>query len=198
MLSGLTVRLAQALKLNKEYSSDILCTDTSDPASPSVVTRESRRRLMWAVFALDAWTGTGSEQMALLRESDIKIQLPCNERSFGLRIASVTETLGVGHVLQSLPPAVVPNKPAANMGIMAYYVRIVTLRKRVVRFVDSCLFSGLILTRTNQVYQAHRSRAAALAIRLGIFSPRRGHCVLAPRTPRLRFILARHHLCSSR
>lgn len=77
------------------------------------------------------------DQLTLLRESDIKIQLPCNERNFGLRIPSVTETLGVGHVLQFLPPAVVPPKPAANMGIMAYYIRIVTLWKRVVKSVIS-------------------------------------------------------------
>jgi hypothetical protein len=90
---------------------------------------------MWACYVLDAWTGSGVDQLTLLRETDIKIQLPCNERNFGLRIASVTETLGVGHVLQFLPPAIVPPKPAANMGIMAYYIRIVTLWKRVVRFV---------------------------------------------------------------
>ena len=134
MLSGLAVRMAHALKINAEYSPDILCTE-QEPGMPSVVARESRRRLMWACYVLDAWTGSGADQLTLLRENDIKIQLPCNERNFGLRIASVTETLGVGHVLQFLPPAIVPRRPAANMGIMAYYIRIVTLWKRVVRFV---------------------------------------------------------------
>jgi hypothetical protein len=58
-----------------------------------------------------------------------------------LRIASVTETLGVGHVLQFLPPAIVPRRPAANMGIMAYYIRIVTLWKKVVRYVVASSYS---------------------------------------------------------
>lgn len=137
MLSGLAVRMAHALKINTEYSPDIMCTE-QDESAPSVVARESRRRLMWACYVLDAWTGSGVDQLTLLRENDIKIQLPCNERNFGLRIASVTETLGVGHVLQFLPPAIVPPKPAANMGIMAYYIRIVTLWKRVVRSVRIC------------------------------------------------------------
>ncbi|KAK0388456.1 hypothetical protein NLU13_4700 [Sarocladium strictum] len=136
MLSGLAVRMAHALKINTEYSPDIMCTEV-DESAPSVVARESRRRLMWACYVLDAWTGSGVDQLTLLRETDIKIQLPCNERNFGLRIASVTETLGVGHVLQFLPPAIVPPKPASNMGIMAYYIRIVTLWKRVVRYINS-------------------------------------------------------------
>lgn len=134
MLSGLAVRMAHALKINSEWSPDVLCAH-DDAAAPSVASRESRRRLMWACYVLDAWAGSGVEQLTLLREHDIKIQLPCNERNFGLRIPSVTETLAVGHVLQFLPPAVVPRRPAANMGIMAYYVRVVALWKKIVRSV---------------------------------------------------------------
>ncbi|OAQ62375.1 fungal transcriptional regulatory protein [Pochonia chlamydosporia 170] len=135
MISGLAVRMAHALKINTEYNSDILCTEENNSA-PSVASRESRRRLMWACYVLDAWAGSGVDQLTLLRENDIKIQLPSNERNFGLRIPSVTETLGVGHVLQFLPPAIVPRKPAANMGIMAYYIRVVALWKRIVRYVN--------------------------------------------------------------
>ncbi|KAF7548014.1 hypothetical protein G7046_g8824 [Stylonectria norvegica] len=134
MVSGLAVRMAHALQVNVEFSPDILCADANESAPPAVE-KESRRRLMWACYILDAWTGSGVDQLTLLREADIKIQLPCNERNFRLRIPCVTETLGVGHVLQFLPPAIVPRRPAANMGIMAYYIRIVTLWKRVVRYV---------------------------------------------------------------
>ncbi|GAB0146342.1 hypothetical protein EsHS_00006749 [Epichloe bromicola] len=135
MISGLAVRMAHALKINVEYNSDILCAQ-EDSTAPSVASRESRRRLMWACYVLDAWAGSGVDQLTLLRENDIKIQLPSNERNFGLRIPSVTETLGVGHVLQFLPPAIVPRRPAANMGIMAYYIRVVALWKRIVRYVN--------------------------------------------------------------
>ncbi|KAM4062175.1 fungal specific transcription factor [Hirsutella rhossiliensis] len=136
MLSGLAVRMAHALKINTEWSPDVLCADDGDDAAPSVASRESRRRLMWACYVLDAWAGSGVEQLTLLRENDIKIQLPCNERNFGLRIPSITETLAVGHVLQFLPPAIVPRRPAANMGIMAYYIRVVALWKKIVRYVN--------------------------------------------------------------
>ncbi|KYK61835.1 hypothetical protein DCS_02979 [Drechmeria coniospora] len=135
MISGLAVRMAHALKINAEHNADVLCAD-HDGAAPTVTSRESRRRLMWACYVLDAWAGSGVDQLTLLRESDIKIQLPSNERNFGLRIPSITETLAVGHVLQFLPPAVVPRRPAANMGIMAYYVRVVALWKRIVRYVN--------------------------------------------------------------
>ncbi|RDA90422.1 hypothetical protein CP533_5235 [Ophiocordyceps camponoti-saundersi (nom. inval.)] len=128
MLSGLAVRMAHALKINGEYDADVLCSGELGPGAPSVASRESRRRLMWACYVLDA--GSGAD---LLRESDIKIQLPSNERNFGLRIPAVTETLAVGHVLQLLAPGVVPHRPAANMGIMAYYIRLIALWKKVVR-----------------------------------------------------------------
>lgn len=90
---------------------------------------------MWACYTLDAWTSNAGEQLSILREADIKVQLPCNERNFGLRIPCVTETLGLGHVLQFLPPAIVPARPAENMGIMAYYVRIVALRKKISQYI---------------------------------------------------------------
>ncbi|PHH68221.1 hypothetical protein CDD80_171 [Ophiocordyceps camponoti-rufipedis] len=129
MVSGLAVRMALALGIHREYDGDVLCS-ASGPGAPSVASRESRRRLMWACYVLDAGAGSGAD---LVREADIKIQLPVNERNFGLRIPAVAETLAVGHVLQCLTPAVVPRRPAANMGIMAYYIRLVALWKRIVR-----------------------------------------------------------------
>lgn len=145
MLSGMAVRMAQALKINNEFSADILCAENGSGA-PSVASRESRRRLMWSCYVIDSVTGRGAEQLTMLREKDIDIQLPCNERNFGLRIASVTETLGVGHVLQFLSPAIVPPKPAGNMGIMAYYIRIVTLGKRIIKYE---LLLSPLMTRAN-------------------------------------------------
>jgi hypothetical protein len=134
MLSGIAVRMAQALKVNNEFSDDIMCVDGTN-STPSVASRESRRRLMWACYVIDSVTGRGAEQLSMLHEKDINIQLPCNERNFGLRIPSVTETLGIGHVLQFLSPSIVPAKPADNMGIMAYYIRIVSLGKRIIKSV---------------------------------------------------------------
>lgn len=75
MMSGLAVRMAHALQVNVEYSTDILCAEKAE-SSPSVLERECRRRLMWACYILDAWTGSGVDQLTLLRETDIKIQLP--------------------------------------------------------------------------------------------------------------------------
>lgn len=164
MLSGLAVRMAHALQLNVEFSPDILCAEANE-SSPPAVEKESRRRLMWACYILDAWTGSGVDQLTLLREADIKIQLPCNERNFRLRIPCVTETLGVGHVLQFLPPAIVPRRPAANMGIMAYYIRIVTLWKRVVRFVWSAEvpFDRLKHLTRRQICQASEHEPTSVA-----------------------------------
>ena len=45
MLSAITARMAQALQINLEHSTDMLCQDSG--SSPDASTKESRRRLMW-------------------------------------------------------------------------------------------------------------------------------------------------------
>lgn len=59
LLSGLGARLAQALQINVEYSTDILCAQAASAKAPSPTARESRRRLQWAVYVMDAWVGSG-------------------------------------------------------------------------------------------------------------------------------------------
>lgn len=131
MLSSFALRMAQALKINREYSDDVLYAN-GRINTLSAESRESRRRLIWACYVID--TGTNPEQLATLREKDIDIQLPCNECNLRLGIPSITDTLGLGHVLQYLSPAIVPSKPANNISIMAYYIRIVRIGKRITKY----------------------------------------------------------------
>ena len=131
MLTGITARMAQALQINLEFSADVLCLDTN--SSPSATAKESRRRLMWACYVLDASVGSGVDQLTLLHESDIKIQLPSDERNFLFQKPCITETLQPSHVLNFIPQDMIPSDAAGNMGMMAYYLRLVEIRKRVVR-----------------------------------------------------------------
>ena len=132
MLTGVTTRMAQALQINLEYSEDIFCYDRS---SPSATDKESRRRLMWCCWALDVSVGSGVDQLTLLHEQDMKIQLPCDERHFLLQTPCITETLQPGEVLKFAPPEVIPSNPVDNMGMAAYYIRLVHIRKQIVRYV---------------------------------------------------------------
>ncbi|KAI8938338.1 hypothetical protein NX059_005989 [Plenodomus lindquistii] len=134
LLTGLVIRLAHALQLNNELSTDVLCKD--EGASPNEVSvRESRRRLMWACYMIDVWAGSGVDHLTMLNEKDLKIQLPCNERQFSLQIACITERLEPGEILDFIPAKDIPEKPADNLGMAAYYVRIVSIWRRVLRFV---------------------------------------------------------------
>jgi hypothetical protein len=131
MLSAITARMAQALQINLEYSTDVLCQDGETALSAS--DKESRRRLMWACYITDALVGSGVDQLTLIDEKDIKIQLPCNERSFLQQRPCITEILKRGQVLRFFPPEIIPNDPAENMGIMAYFIRHIEIRKRVLQ-----------------------------------------------------------------
>ncbi|KAL4738081.1 fungal-specific transcription factor domain-containing protein [Aspergillus similis] len=130
MLGGITARMAQALQINLEYSTDVLCLEPG----LSISAREARRRLMWSCFVTDALLGSGVDQLMLIDEKDIKIQLPCNERRFVQEIACVTRTLD-GGVLGFLQPDTIPVNPDENMGIMAYFVQHIHIRKQVLRYI---------------------------------------------------------------
>ncbi|KAL3433362.1 fungal-specific transcription factor domain-containing protein [Aspergillus tetrazonus] len=130
MLGGITARMVQALQLNLEYSTDVLCIEPG----LSISAREARRRLMWSCFVTDALLGSGVDQLMLIDERDIKIQLPCNERRFVQETACVTRTLD-GGVLGFLQPDTLPVNPDENMGIMAYFVQHIHVRKQVLRYI---------------------------------------------------------------
>ncbi|KAJ5947725.1 hypothetical protein N7466_000740 [Penicillium verhagenii] len=131
MLSGMTARMSQALQLNLEKSADVL----SQHSVSSAITNETRRRLMWSCYLLDSWVGSGVNQLTLLEDRDLKIQLPCHSQNFSLGIICLTETLDEGEILSFVPREQVPLSPCQNMGIEAYFIRLVSIRKKVLRYV---------------------------------------------------------------
>ncbi|KAL6232437.1 hypothetical protein BDW75DRAFT_242965 [Aspergillus navahoensis] len=130
MLGGITARMAQALQINLEYSTDVLCIEPGLSTSA----REARRRLMWSCFVTDALLGSGVDQLMLIDEKDIKIQLPCSERRFVQEAPCVTRTLD-GDVLGFLQPDTIPVSPDENMGIMSYFINHIQIRKQVLRYI---------------------------------------------------------------
>ncbi|KAJ5108491.1 hypothetical protein N7456_005166 [Penicillium angulare] len=131
MLSGITARISQALQLALEFSADVLCTKPDS----SAISNEVRRRLMWSCYLLDSWVGSGVNQLTLLEDRDLKIQLPCHSHNFSLGVACVTEILDESEVLSFLPTEQIPQGSCQNMGIEAYFIRLVSIRKRVLRYV---------------------------------------------------------------
>ncbi|KAL4898550.1 fungal-specific transcription factor domain-containing protein [Aspergillus ambiguus] len=133
MLSGLIIRMTQALQINLEYNTDLLCQDID--SAVSITSKESRRRLMWSCYVMDALVGSGVDQLTLVDEKDVKIQLPCNERSFTQQIPCLTETLKPGSWLKFIPGETDTSAILPNMGIMAYFVRHIAIRRRVLRYI---------------------------------------------------------------
>ena len=82
---------------------------------------------------MDAWVGSGVDQLTLLDENDIKIQLPCKDQHFSRQTPAITETLEPGHILKFLSREISESNPIDNMGMAAYFVRLTTYRKRVLR-----------------------------------------------------------------
>jgi hypothetical protein len=106
---------------------------------------------------MDALVGSGVDQLTLIDERDIKIQLPCNDRNFAQQVPCLTETLRPGNWLRISPGDLDTDTLIANMGIMAYFIRHISIRKRVLRYVHSsvlvCGFLSILLTDTGQIYQ---------------------------------------------
>lgn len=133
MLTGVITRMAQALQLNLEYSSDLFHDEPNN--GPTICSKEARRRLMWSCYISDTLIGSGVDQLTLFNEGDIKIQLPTNERNFVLQIACATEMLDDGVFLPFVTLDQIPPRVIDNMGIVALYIRLIALRKQVLRYV---------------------------------------------------------------
>ncbi|KAJ5206639.1 hypothetical protein N7491_002746, partial [Penicillium cf. griseofulvum] len=132
ILSGIAARISQALQLNLESSADVLCTQSG---STCPIVTESKRRLMWSCSVMDSWVGSGVNQLTLLEDKDLKIQLPCHSHNFSLGTPCITEVLDEGKVLGFIPREQTHFQPFHNMGIEAYFIRLVSIRKRVLRYV---------------------------------------------------------------
>ncbi|KAI1501138.1 fungal-specific transcription factor domain-containing protein [Biscogniauxia marginata] len=140
LVTGIAARMVQILKINTEPSPGIPETRIASMSDTRI--RESKRRLAWSCFTME--TGlTGIEQLDIFNESNNKLQLPCNERNFTLEIPCITEALHQGRR---------SSNAAENMGLVAYFVRLTWLRKKVMNFVKN-----IDLTKS----------AAVLAIELG-------------------------------
>ncbi|KAI6383636.1 hypothetical protein MCOR25_000087 [Pyricularia grisea] len=127
VLSGLAVRIYQSLGLNSEMSNDLSCE--SPKMCPSM--RESRRRLAWSAWAVDAFSFGEGDGSSLIADSEVQLQLPCNERNFYLQKPSITEVLQPWKILPFAPQgaqAEVPDLPAQ-------FIRLTYLRKQVLKHV---------------------------------------------------------------
>ncbi|EAQ82970.1 hypothetical protein CHGG_10788 [Chaetomium globosum CBS 148.51] len=120
MLHAIASRFATALRLYQENTE--LC----------FLAREARRRLMWAIYMIDASIATGQADVAIWfdAERQIQLQLPCNERNFDFDLPDPTEPLR--------PPdpdpatGIVPPLPDV-LGLMALHIRLYWMRTRILQ-----------------------------------------------------------------
>lgn len=132
IITGVIARMAQALQVNLEYSTNLL---QDEPEGPSISAKESRRRLMWCCYVQDVMIASGVDQLTMFDDSTIKIQLPCTERNFCMMVPCITERLDSPDVLDFVPPRDAIAKSRNNMGLTAYYIRLIRLRKQILRYV---------------------------------------------------------------
>ncbi|PVH74437.1 hypothetical protein DL98DRAFT_467858 [Cadophora sp. DSE1049] len=119
-LSALTARMAFTLRLNYEER------------KLPFTAQECRRRVMWAIFVVDTFYASGQVDLSVCAIERIKLQLPCNERSFAYDIEVETEPLRrpLGHPV------------AGDLGLLAYLIRIFDIRYRVQCFARTVVDSG--------------------------------------------------------
>lgn len=121
MLFSMASRFAAALRLNHE--SPNLC----------FLAQESRRRLMWSLYCIDAGISAGYSEFALWRSDRIYVGLPCNERNFEFDLSQPTERL--------IPEAADdPRLPhSEDIGSLALHIRILHIRQKIIEFTKTAL-----------------------------------------------------------
>jgi hypothetical protein len=108
--SCLAARMAYIMRLNHE-----------NPRLGSIA-RESRRRLMWAIFVFDTIYSSGRAELTSCQQGTIHIQLPCREGAFSSDIPVVTTGLR--------EPS---SECIGKLGTTAFLIRILDIRDRIQR-----------------------------------------------------------------
>ncbi|KAJ4148545.1 hypothetical protein LMH87_003010 [Akanthomyces muscarius] len=120
MLFSIASRFAAALRLN--HHSPNLC----------FLAQESRRRLMWSLYCIDAGISGGFAEFSLWRADRINVGLPCNERNFEFDLSKPTEKL--------VPDPDDPEQPRSeDIGSLALHVRILHIRQKIIEFTKTAL-----------------------------------------------------------
>lgn len=86
--------------------------------------KESRRRLMWSLYSIDAMVSGGVREIECVPLDSLHIQLPCNERNFNLSIPCKTRKLH----RNITPDAWVPDN---TEGLFTQVVTLLIIRKKV-------------------------------------------------------------------
>ena len=134
MLGGMAQRMAFALQLHKDLDHETWTKDNKDHAHLSNTDREIRRRTMWSCFLMDRFNSSGTDRPMTISEEWIDVPLPIKERYFQMELSGPTETIS-GHVLN--PPKEESGQlmnPKENMGASAFYIKLVSLWGRIVRY----------------------------------------------------------------
>ncbi|KAL2838271.1 hypothetical protein BJY01DRAFT_251070 [Aspergillus pseudoustus] len=132
LVSGMVARHFQLLQLSLEYDTDITCRIGRMKASE----KETRRRVAWACYVLDALIECGVDQLRFISASSIQVQLPSCEDLFARNIPAVTETISPGQTLPFVDnESLQIDAAAANLDLRAYYIRAVVIRSKILRYV---------------------------------------------------------------
>jgi hypothetical protein len=77
----------------------------------------------------------GIDGLTLIRESNIRVQLPCNERNFHLEMPCIVETIEKGEYLTSVSSEDRANGLVDKPDLQAQFIRLLSLRRKVLRYV---------------------------------------------------------------
>jgi Fungal specific transcription factor domain len=138
MLAGMAIRMGYTLQLHREVFLDPIKNKQFDKLSTT--DKEVRRRAIWACFMVDGFTSSGSERPMFISEGDIEVQLPIKEQHFLMEVPGPTESLDGRHLMSAREPQQDDGAPVmdpkSNMGSGAYMVRILSIWRRVTRYLN--------------------------------------------------------------
>lgn len=141
MISGISSRLAQLLRLDSEPTPESL---EGIPSGLLIAEKEARRRLVWSCYIQDVAISSGVDLISSWPLAP-KARLPCSDREFTLQLECDSGILGEG---KDFDDEVSQSK---NMSLEAAFVHIIYLRKQVLRLVPTCSHLRNTMTETRQL-----------------------------------------------
>jgi hypothetical protein len=99
---------------------------------------ESCRRIMWSVYIMDCWVGSGVDELTMINEKNIKIRLPSDETDFTLETTKATAA-----PMFSLDEHSIAQRE--DLDVAAQFVLLLGLRKKVLRYAPNLNYVVFLL-----------------------------------------------------
>lgn len=132
LLVAMGTRMALAMGFHLDHNDGGAGSGANTPSLPWAE-RETRRRLMWSAFCADSMAAGGLQVYMTCPAASVRVALPCSEANYSLSMPVQCPKLAEVEAEDRIP-----DMPPGADGPFARYIRLISIRNDMLRWVGLC------------------------------------------------------------